>query len=149
MHNMIQQPQWLMFMVNSVNDKPAPHLILPSCISRIWVYIFLQTGGTFHWRIFIRNLNSITNLFCCYSVLCCKFTTNICTCHGRSAVMACTNICRDYFAKIGMRSVENSPQIWIATEISLVSCAPEKMKYDPHFPVQYFYWHSSGAIVTW
>ena len=132
--NKIEQPECYMFMVNSI-IKLHHISILPSCMRRIWVNNFLQTGGTFHWRIFTHSMRKS---FCYNSLLCCQFVTKICTCHDRSAVVTCVNICRDYFVEIRMRSVENSIQIWIAAEIPLVLCAPRKMKCGPPFSVPFF-----------
>ena len=91
------------------------------------VMCLFYTRGRFHHWFFAQNSNIITNLHCCNSIIDCQITTNFCTCHDSTAVVACAKFCSDIFPSIKMTAKWNLDGIWILVEKSLVQQSPEVM----------------------
>ena len=73
---------------------------------------------------FARNSNSIETSSCCNSFAGHQIAIKICTCYHSSAVVLCTNFCRDHPIRIQVRVKQNFHRIWIAMKKQLVKRGP-------------------------
>ena len=79
------------------------------------------TWGSFHWRLFARNSNSMGISLCLYnSVAGHQIEIHFCTCHDSTAVVSCAKFYSDHCIRIEVKVKRNFHRIWIALEKSLV-----------------------------
>ena len=81
---------------------------IPGCIDTMLVTILcfdpLAPGTRFTKKNFTHNPNSKKILFCSNSVPGLLIATNVCTCYGNIAVVACAKFCSNHFIWLWLRT---------------------------------------------